>query len=245
MIKELYDVHCHLIPGVDDGSQSLEESLSALRAEFNEGVRRIICTPHVNGDDTRESCKARIERFHNLQDELEKSELKGQMELYLGSELYYSDSIAELLSKDSAYSLAGSQYILVEFIPSVDYKKLYQGLRNLITQGYLPILAHMERYGCLTKQEERIGEIEELGVYLQVNAATISSGILDTGNRFVRNLLKQGRIHLVGTDSHGMNFRPPQMKKAVHWIEKNCSAESAERILNANPAAVLQNQIMK
>lgn len=245
MMRELYDMHCHLIPSVDDGSQSLEESLDALRTEYKEGIRRIIFTPHVNGDDTKETCAARMEQFHKLQEELEKSELRGQMELYLGSELYYSDSIAELLDMEPVYTLAGSQYILVEFSPAVEYKKLYQGLRKLVTCGYMPILAHMERYGCLMKQEKRIDEVEEMGIYFQVNSATITGGMFDPVSRFVKTLVKQGRIHFLGTDSHGMQYRPPQMRKAVQWIENYCSEEAAERILNTNPYAVLHNQVIE
>lgn len=245
MIRELYDIHCHLIPGVDDGAQSMEESLDALRMEYEEGIRHVIFTPHVSREDTQEACKMRGEQFHRLQEELEKSELRGQMKLYLGSELYYSDSIVELLDMEPAYRLAGSQYILVEFSPFVEYKNMYQGLRKLITRGYVPILAHVERYRCLTKQEERMGEVEELGIYVQINAAAIISGKLHPTNRFMRMMMKQGRIHLLGTDSHGIHRRPPQMRKAVQWIEANCSAEIAERILHMNPYAVLHNQIIE
>lgn len=239
-MRNLYDVHSHLIPGVDDGAADMEESIRALEEEYRQGIQTVICTPHISARDTLEQGEKIRHQFYCLQIELKKSSIGENMKLYLGNELYYSDSILELLKDGIVNTMAGSQYVLVEFSPSVEYRALYQGLRNLLTSGYLPILAHMERYPCLVK-EEHLEEIEELGVYLQTNAPTVCGGIFNATANRIRKLLKQGRIQLLGSDTHGMNYRPPGVEHAVKWIEKNCSEETSRQLLYEYPQAIIDD----
>lgn len=239
-MRKLYDVHCHLIPGVDDGSRDLEESIRAIEEEYRQGVRTIICTSHISGKDTGEQGENIWLQFQNLKEALKERAFGREMKLYLGNEVFYSDTALELLKEGIANTMAGSQYVLVEFSPSVEYRVMYRGMRNLLTSGYLPILAHMERYECLAK-EEHVRELEETGIYFQVNASTIKAGMFDAAANRVRKLVKQGRIHFLGTDSHGMSYRPPKIADAVKWIENHCGEEIARRILYEYPQAVIED----
>lgn len=239
-MRKLYDVHCHLIPGVDDGSGDLEESIRAIEEEYQQGVRTIICTSHISGEDTGEKGEKIRQQFQLLCGALKKTAFGRDMKLYLGNEVFYSDTALELLKEGTANTMAGSQYVLVEFSPSVEYRVMYRGMRNLLTSGFLPILAHMERYECLAK-EGHLRELEEAGIYLQVNAATIKAGVFDqTANR-VKKLVKQGRIHFLGTDTHGMSYRPPKIADAARWIERHCGEETACRMLSEYPQAVIDD----
>lgn len=239
-MRKLYDVHCHLIPGVDDGAGNMEESIRAIEEEYKQGVGTIICTSHMSGKDQKEQGEKIWIQFHRLQKSLLEMPFGREMKLYLGNEMFYSDTALELLQAGVIHTMAESQYVLVEFSPSVEYRLLYRGMRNLLTGGYLPILAHMERYECLAR-ESRLRELEEAGVYLQVNAATLRRGIFDSTANRVRKLTKQGRIHFLGTDTHGMSYRPPKIQDAVRWIEKHCSEEIAGRMLYEHPQAVIDD----
>ena len=155
----------------------------------------------------------------------------------------YSESLLECLDEGRAWTMAGSHYILVEFLPSVRYEELYRGLRKLASGGYTPILAHMERYRCLYKENDRLDELRDLGICLQVNGASLFGGVFDSASAVVRKLCKSGRIHFLGTDSHGTHYRKPQIKKTAAWIHDNCPASVAEGILCGNPMAVLEDKL--
>lgn len=238
-----YDIHCHLIPGVDDGSQTMDESLEALRLEYEEGVRNIICTSHFSADCKPDYADRLKESFEQLKARLKEQPFGSELKLYLGNELMYSESLMECLEEKRAYTMAGGHYVLVEFMPSVRYEDLYKGLRKLASGGYAPILAHMERYRCLYKAEERLGELQDLGIYLQVNGASLFGGLFDSASSNVKKLCKEGRIHFLGTDSHGTHYRKPEIRKAAAWIRDHCPAPVAERILYGNPLAVLEDKL--
>ncbi|MEG2349237.1 MAG: CpsB/CapC family capsule biosynthesis tyrosine phosphatase [Hungatella sp.] len=243
-MESLYDVHCHLIPGVDDGSRDLEESLCALQLAYQQGIRTILCTPHLSGEDTGAHYEKIHTQFTQLADAVQKQSYGSDMELYLGNELYYSDAILEKLKNGQADTMAGSQYVLVEFDPGEAYPVLYRALRNLMNHGYMPILAHMERYRCLEGREQHLCELETMGIYLQVNASALSGSFLNPSAFRIRKLMRQGHIHLLATDSHGTHYRPPRMEAAAAWIRRHCQAEIAERILYENPRRIIADQVI-
>lgn len=239
-----FDIHCHLIPGVDDGAKDLKESLAALKEEYDQNVRQIICTPHVTANLTSQQAENINASFDDLKGRLEKTDFGKEMELYLGCELMYSESLAERLDAGEIWTMSGTSYILVEFLPSVAYEELYRAVRKLSARGYIPILAHIERYQCLNKRLERIRDLQDLGAYFQVNASSLKGGVLNQKAAFVKKLCKSGLVHFLATDSHGMVYRQPDIKKGAEWVMHNCDSRLGQKILYQNGIALLNDIII-
>ena len=234
------DIHTHILPEVDDGSRSMEETIQMLQIAIREGIGGMIATPHYAcGADNKS-----VEQLRCIRDQVQEEALKidKDFELFLGNELYYSDSIVEALSSKKALTLAGSRYVLVEFSVKETYKTMYKGLREFILAGYAPILAHVERYFCLQKKDHLIKELVELGTYIQMNNISLLGGFLNAEASYNRKLLNKGLVHLIGSDCHDEKMRVPQMKNTVKIVSKNTNDRLVDQIFLDNPRKILENK---
>ena len=119
---------------------------------------------------------------------------------------------------------------------------MYEGMRNFILEGYIPIIAHIERYGCLRKKENRIQELIELGCYMQVNAKSLSGGLFDFESAYLRKLVVKGLVHIIATDCHNNTFRPPVIEECVKKLLKCVDEEKIKCLLFDNPKKILEDQ---
>jgi len=236
-----YDMHTHILPAVDDGSVSLEMTRQMLQMAYDQGIRHIVATPHYIQEYRRTDTTTLRQRCQLLYEEA--ARISPEMHVYLGNELYYADSTLEDVRAGRAFTLAGSDYILIEFSAHVSWQDLYKGLRKGVDAGYRPILAHMERYECLYRRVDRLEELAALGVYLQMNADSVLGGLMDSRAAQCRRLISEGWIHLLGSDCHNVTSRPPRMLDAVQYLrKKKVPDEVLERILFRNPQRVLANK---
>ena len=134
-------------------------------------------------------------------------------------------------------TLAESNYILVEFDPSVAFNYLKMAIRDMIFAGYIPIFAHIERYLCLRKSR-RLEEIKNMGALFQMNYCSIEGGILNRNASWCKKQIKEGNISFMATDMHRIDRREPNVTKALSWISKNAdkylkeiTCENANKIL--------------
>lgn len=232
-----YDVHTHIIPEVDDGAENLEESLEMIRQMREQGVLNIIATPHYP-DGKTEKIK---EAFNILKEKVK--EKYPDMKLYLGNELLNGPGIIEALKSKKALTIADTKYILVEFLPGDSRRKIYSSLREYVMEGYIPIIAHVERYENLYKDYDFFDEIINMGVYIQMNTESITGGRFDRHASYCRKLLTNGYVHFLGSDCHGAEKRKPLMKDAVNRLKKDfISSKLAEKILFKNPMKMLEGK---
>ncbi len=239
MEQGLMDLHTHILPGVDDGSESMEQTVHMLQIAYEEGIRTIIATPHYEAGAKNLAPEQLKQICSQVQDEAWK--IDRDMKILLGNELYYSESILEAIQSGAALTLAGSRYILVEFSPKEAYNNIFRGLTRLTGAGYLPIVAHIERYRCLYKKEDAILELHNLGCYLQMNCKSLLGGILDTEAMYHRKLIQQGLIHFLGSDCHDDQVRLPCMMKAKKQLQKRCDEGILNKLFYENPLKVLEN----
>ena len=236
-MKGLYDIHCHILPGVDDGARNTEESLWMLNKEYNEGVRHVILTPHFRYDMFEPHLNIVTRQFMQLRRAAMNIGEEG-MRLYLGCELHSSMDMVECLKKGRRLTMAGSRYVLVEFSNGDEKKYIEERVRSLLMNGYIPIIAHVERYKATRNDIGFLTELKQMGAYIQVNADTISGQDGFGARTFAKKVMKQGLLDFVGSDGHRKTERIPEIGKCVAKMEKTMGSEYVKKIFIKNPRKI-------
>lgn len=234
------DIHCHILPSVDDGSVNIGQTRKMLEIAYEEGIIHMIATPHYGVGCRNLSLNELQKKLKQVREEARKIDKNFQIDL--GHELYYSEDIIEHLRKKWALTLADTRYVLVEFPIYESYQNIKTGLHRLLIHGYLPILAHMERYEALFQNYDRIEELIKLGVYMQMNMRSLQGNFLSSKKGFCRKLLHHGYIHFLATDAHSDHNRDPRMRKTVDYLNKKYGREMTNQILVKNTRQLLSNK---
>lgn len=235
------DIHSHLLPGVDDGSRNMEQTLEMVKIAYENGIRKIIVTPHYNRRYNLVNADV-FDVYDEVRTAIRQSAL--DMLLYLGNEIYYDSEVPELLEQGQINTLAGSNYVLVEFSPVTVFQNIKEGLYQILLSGYRPILAHCERYQSIVEHRDYVKELIEMGVYIQVNATSVTGGNGRTAKKFVKQLMKSDDIHFIATDAHSDGTRAPKLDACVKWIGKKFGQDYVHTLLVQNPQKVLDNEII-
>lgn len=233
----LTDIHCHLLPNVDDGPSSVAEAVALLEEMHEQGIRRIITTPHYR-QDMFEASMGRIWK-HYLG--MKKIAASMGIRLYLGCEYYRNPEIADLVKKRKRPSMAGSRYILIEFSPDDMFHTIRNHIYLLCTHGFKPVIAHVERYECC-KDIKKLEELVELGAYIQVNADAVLGKQGGEVKRYCRKLLKENVVDFIASDAHDLKRRKPDLEKCAMYVEKKFGEQYAKRIFVMNPAKIIRDR---
>lgn len=235
-----FDIHCHVIPRVDDGAQSFEESLSMLKRSKRQGFSGVIATPHYSSafreatpDRVRKACQELERQFQNS--------TGSGFKVYPGQEIFYFEEVLEKLKQGQLLTMAGSRYVLLEFLPDVLFSSLQRVVRDMGFAGYIPILAHIERYRTL-RTEGRVEELIEFGACMQMNYRPVGGKWYQETARWCRKMLKEENIHFLSTDMHNMQSRPPKTKEAQLWLEKHLDEEYLSKIAWGNAQKILKDE---
>lgn len=225
----LFDIHCHILPGVDDGSKNVEMSMDMLQIAYEEGTRQIVLTPHYMIGRNRYKHEELDRIFEDLKDRVK--DKYPDLELYLGNEILYEDGVVDLLKSGDIHTMNGTRYVLVEFNVRTPFRQIRNAIEELNAARYWPIIAHVERYECLVKNEERLEELLQMQAHLQINISSIEGGFLNENKRWCRKMLKSGYITFLATDAHNVDSRGPYAKEYIPWLKRHCG-EDAEFMLS-------------
>lgn len=234
------DMHCHILPGVDDGAKDVEEMKKMLKIAYKEGIRCIIATPHHHPRRGKESPEVLRKKAVILREAAH--EIDAHFRIYLGTEIYFGQDIPDKLQKKEVLTMNRRKFILVEFSPADRFDYIRQSLQQLQMKGYEVILAHVERYQCLTDDLELVEQLQDMGIFLQVNAGSICG---DNGRKLkktVKTLMDHDMIFCVGTDAHSSGSRAPHMKKAAEYVQKKYGQEYMRRIFFSNAKIMLKKK---
>lgn len=231
-MHELVDMHCHVLPNVDDGPSSMDSAVAVLIEAYRQGIRTMIATPHYHPGRYQVRGEQVMEKLAQLQAEIEREKIG--IKLYPGQECYYFSGLMDALREKEALTLAGSEYVLVEFSPETQFSEIERAVREFEMSEYRMIIAHFERYECLFNRQERLEELKEHGALLQLNFDVLL--VKDSLFRHFpwRAYLKNGIIDFLGSDSHSLRVRPLRVAQAVEWMEKHVNPEICKKVLEDN-----------
>ncbi len=232
----MFDLHSHILPGLDDGSQSLDESLEMARMAAESGVRAVVATPHCLGDRARDVARA----FILLRDALE--ETKIPLTLYPGMEIFGSTNTAELLKNNRLFTLNGSRYPLIEFAFRTDGEEETAVLRQVIDAGYTPVVAHPERYIYVQQDPELMNIWKEMGCLFQINRGSLLGRFGRREQAMAYALVDRGFATVVASDAHSPRMRTPWMRDVRELLREEFSFEAAEYLLDINPMSIVKNE---
>jgi len=264
------DIHCHGLFGVDDGARTLEESLRLIEMARKQNIRRLIFTFHyssraddADGDDIddAEGDKADevISEAGNITAE-EKSEqlvpramanfdiLKAEalslypdMELYIGSEVYYDSSVVEKIADGRVPTLAGTHFVLIEpeYLSMPD--RIFSIANEIVMAGYKPILAHTERYEKLTASPAELDRLINLGTCIQVNSRTFTRGRFSRTGKWAMEMMRAGKVHFIADDYHNPDDRSPLMKTIYDQLAAKVDNKTINRVFFDNPEILFED----
>jgi protein-tyrosine phosphatase len=233
------DIHSHCIPGVDDGAKTMQEALAIARLAEQGGCGTIITTPHHHPRRGHAPKEELLKQRNLFQQELARQGI--DVKLYTGQELYYDSETAEKLRNGQVMTMAESDYVLIEFGFTDPYKKLPDAVREMQREGYLPIIAHIERYDCILEEPERAAELYDMGAYIQVNADSILDHHGRATKKLTKYLLKNQLVHFIASDAHDTTYRKPRFEELVGYLDRKYKGMS-EILLHENPMKIIHKE---
>lgn len=238
----MIDMHCHIVPYTDDGSKNMNMTLEMAREAVKAGYNKIFATSHYIIHDSETVYDEYRKNINNLNEKLKDEGI--DLKLYYGNEVFFTNNITELLKENKICSYNDSRYVLVEFplFNDIIPMNAYDEFNKLQDEGYIPILAHPERYDFTTKNIDLLIPLIESGVLLQCNIGSILGKYGNNAKKNIKKLLKRNMVHFFGTDSHNTHIYLKEGKalKKIKKIVKN--DEIINKILYENPEKVLNNE---
>ena len=238
----MIDIHCHILPEVDDGSRSLNESIEMAMIAKEQGITKIVNTSHYHPDfryKKGEELLKELEDFYNV--------LKENMidiEVVIGNEIYYTKDLIKEIDELDFYTLNNSRYILIELPPTNFPKDLCNIVYELKEKNYIPVFAHVERYREVQENPELIYEVINAGAIIQVNSHSILGKSGKELQKVCNTLLNRNMVHVVGTDAHSSKRRTPIFLDAYKYVSEKYSKEMADDLFIKNNNAIINNEAL-
>lgn len=236
----MIDIHSHLIPNVDDGSESVEDTFIMFDEALKAGFTDIILTSHYITDYYENKTEDLIFWKEKLQEVLNKN--NKSLKLYSGMEVYISEEINKLIDEKKLLTLANSRYILIELPMSTDIKYLDYIIFLLESNGIKFVLAHPERYKFVQKNPRLVESYIEKGCLIQCNYGSILGQYGREAKSTIKYLLKKDLVHFMGSDCHKKNGIYTNIPKAVKKIEKIVGKQKLHEITTSNAKKIINNE---
>lgn len=220
----MIDLHCHILPGVDDGAQTLEDSLAMAEKAISQGITHILCTPHHNNGKYKNPKQTVIPRVAQLQEELDQRQLP--LTVLEGQEVHITGDLLEDMSRDEIlFTDLEDTYILIEF-PTIDIPAFTEQLFfELRKRGKIPVIVHPERNAKFREDPNRLIPFLDMGVLAQLTAPSYVGTFGKSIQKTAKEMVKHNLVQMVASDAHGVTKRNFYLKEAFEAIEKDFGQE--------------------
>ena len=236
----MIDFHSHIIPNVDDGSRSVEETFELLKEAKEAGFSGVISTSHYMEEYYETDVAERNVWIKAISENLGKKDI--DLNLYLGNEVYITKNIINLLETRKATSINNSNYVLFEFPMNSKPMDMYDIIYDMLEYKLIPILAHPERYSFVQKDPNLVYDLIQKGVLMQSNYGSILGMYGEKAEIIVRKLLENNMVHFLGSDVHRAGSVYPKIHNCLSEIETIIGEDKLEEISSVNPELVVENK---
>lgn len=231
------DIHCHILPGIDDGPEDWDQALGMARAAVRDGVEWLVATPHQGGRYSHNSAEAIRQLCLEAQQHLNEHQVP--LRLFYGADVRIEETLPEALAQGAVLKIANKRYVLMELPHDVHFP-LDGLLKRLRPTGTVPILTHPERNSALRRQRHVIGQFIQAGGLIQLTAGSLLGAFGGAVRQFSEELLLAGEVHVVASDAHGVCGRPPALGDAYRQIARLAGRDLADILCRRNPARIVQ-----
>ena len=237
----MIDIHCHILPGVDDGAVNMDEALTMVRLAAESGVRQIVATPHFPGEEaSMQTLPLVLSSYKALRHEVARLDLG--VEIHPGVEILCTPQTPDLARQRKLPTIGNSRYILTEFFfdETLEYMELM--LDQLSRWGYQPVVAHPERYHGVQRQPQVMQRWFAKGYVLQLNKGSIQGAFGTRAESTAMDLLRHGLAHVIASDAHHADFRTTHMAAISAWGREYLGAEYTDILLRRNPLQIVKGK---
>lgn len=233
----MIDIHCHILPGIDDGTRSFDEAVALGEQLIREGVSTVVATPHVFHlrymTPTSEQILSRLTRLNEA--------FAGRLRIVCGAEVHVVPEVVSVLHRREIL-INGGPYMLIEFPSGTVPHGAENLLFELLASGVRPIIAHPERNRVLVGDPQRLCTFVQMGCYAQLTAPYLLAN--NGARRLALRWIESGLIHFIASDAHRCDWRAPRLAEPYRVLEKECGAAVAHALFVSNPQAVIQGEAL-
>jgi protein-tyrosine phosphatase len=233
----MVDLHCHILPGIDDGPEAMEESLAMAESAIADGITHVVATPHASNEYFFDCARVR-----ELRDRLQ-AQIGGRLTLATGCDFHLNPENLEELQKDAPrFCINQLDYLLVEFNEFSIPPSMDQTLHELQLAGLRPVITHPERNRILRAHPDRLEKWVRLGCYVQVTGGSLTGGFGPGSQKDALRWIGEGLIHFVASDAHNTRGRPLRLKPAFDVVAQQFGEEMARALFIENPLAAFEGR---
>ena len=236
----MIDLHCHILPGIDDGPADLETSLEMARLAAADGIQAIVASPHALNGVYHNSREVILEKTGEFRSALKAAGIP--IILLSGADIHFDFDLEEKLERGEVLAVNDRIYLLLELPRQFLPPNLKQALFNLKVKGYVPILTHPERNLMMQRDNKLLGNFVAKGAVVQITAMSLTGAFGSRARSCAKHWLEKGWVHLMATDAHSPERRPPILSAALKEAANIIGREAAIKMVTTWPELVLQGR---
>lgn len=237
----MIDLHCHILPGIDDGAPDLETALQMARIAVADGITVTACTPHMMPgcyDNTSEGVRADVVA---LQGELDAAGIP--LRLVTGADVHLVPGLAAGLRDGSKLTLADTRYFLFEPPHNTAPPRMADAVFDCMAAGFHPLITHPERLRWIEEHYDLMVQLAQAGAWMQLTAGSVTGRFGKRTQYWAERMLDDGIVHILATDAHNLRNRVPVLSEAVQAVSQRLGAQAAQDMVLTRPLAVLENAL--